>query len=70
MAIPPRLDVAGARRGCVGGVVGAAFGWAPCGGFAAGVAGAWALSATTLATMKLNKNGVRMMHIIYGSRRV
>jgi hypothetical protein len=69
MAIPPRLVAAGARRGCAGGVVGAGFGCAPCGGLA-GVAGAWALTATTLASMKLNKKGVRMMHIIYGSRRV
>jgi hypothetical protein len=35
-----------------------------------GVVGAWALTMTTLMKMKLSKKGVRMMHIIYGSRRV
>jgi hypothetical protein len=74
MAIPARVAVAGARRGCAGaaagGVVGAGLGWVvPCGGLA-GVAGACALDVMTLKIMKLSKKGVRMMHIIYGSRQV
>jgi hypothetical protein len=70
IAIPARL--AGARRGCAGAAVGGAVGLGcvvPCGGLA-GVLGAWAPTATALTMMKLSRNDVRMMHIIYRSRRV
>jgi hypothetical protein len=76
-----RRGVAGAGAGVVAGGVGfgagavapgagAGFGWpVPCCGFA-GVAGACALTVMIPATMKLDSRNLRMMHIIYRSRRV